>query len=65
MIKKPEKNDRTLVRSTFKIDTTIVPLFYQTFYLLVPKIEICLKYVLEKKSQKEPFAMLDILRFLS
>ena len=29
-----------------------MPLLFQIFYLLVPKIEICLKYFLDKNSQK-------------
>ena len=28
--------------------------FFQIFYSLVPKIEICLKYFLDKKFQKQP-----------
>ena len=28
-----------------------MPLFFQNFYYLVPKIEICLKYFLDKNSQ--------------
>jgi hypothetical protein len=31
-----------------------MPLFFQKFYSLVPKIEICLKYFLDKTSQKQP-----------
>ena len=30
----------------------MVPLFFQIFYLFAPKIEICLKYVLDKNPQK-------------
>ena len=38
----------------FKIDICItkVPIFLQIFYPLVPKIDICLKYLLDKKSYK-------------
>ena len=32
----------------------LVPLIIQMSYLLVPKIEICLKYFLDKSSQKQP-----------
>ena len=31
-----------------------VPLFFQISYLLLPNIEICLKYFLDKNSQKQP-----------
>ena len=37
--------------STFEIDITKVPLFFQIFYLLVLKIEICLKYLLDNIPQ--------------
>jgi hypothetical protein len=39
---------------TFEIDITKVPLFFQIFYLLVSKIEICLKYFLDKNLPKQP-----------
>ena len=32
----------------------IVPLFFLMFYLLVHKIEICLKHFLDENSQKQP-----------
>ena len=48
------KNKGTLVITTFKIDSMKVPLFFLMFGLLVPKIEICLKYFLDKKFQKQP-----------
>ena len=35
--------------SFLKIDTTILPLFFQISYLLAPKIVTCLKYFLDKK----------------
>ena len=38
--------------SILKVDMTIVPLFYLIYYSLVPKIEICLKYFLDKKFPK-------------
>ena len=41
--------------TTFKSDTTKVPSFFLIFYSLVLKIEICLKYFLGKKYQKQPF----------
>ena len=31
----------------------MVPLFFKIFYLLESTIEICLKYFLDKKSQKQ------------
>ena len=40
--------------SILKVDITIVPLFFLMLYALVPKIEICVKYFLDKNSQKEP-----------
>ena len=39
--------------STFKIDITMRPLFSLISYLLVPKIEICFKYLLYKSFQKQ------------
>ena len=32
----------------------LAALFFQISYSLVPKIEICLKYFLDKNSQKQP-----------
>ena len=40
--------------STFKIDITMRPLFSRISYLLVPKIEVCLKYFSDKNSPKQP-----------
>ena len=34
--------------SILKVDITIVPLFFLIYYALVPKLEICLKYFLDK-----------------
>ena len=34
--------------------TFLAALFFQISYSLVPKIEICLKYFLEKNFQKQP-----------
>ena len=48
--KKSEKN-KGIKNSTFKIDITKVTLLFHICYLLVPKIEICLKY---KNSHKKP-----------
>ena len=45
-----KKSDK--LKATLKIDITIVPLFFQMSDLLVPKIEICLKYFLDKKLPK-------------
>ena len=41
--------------SILKVDITIVSLFFVIYYAWVPKIEICLKYFLDKNSQKQPF----------
>ena len=38
--------------STLKVDVTIVPLFFLISYLLVSKVEICLKIIVGQKSQK-------------
>ena len=38
--------------STFNIDITELPLLFLICYVLVPKIEICLEYFLDKKYQK-------------
>ena len=35
----------------------LVPLIIQMSYLLVPKIEICLKYFLDKNGQKQPLCI--------
>ena len=40
--------------TTFKIDMIKVTLFFQIFYSLVSKIDICLKYFSDKNSQKQP-----------
>ena len=48
------KNEGTLVITTFKIDRMKVPLFFLILYSLVSKIEICLKYFLDKNFQKQP-----------
>ena len=39
--------------SLSKVDIKIVPQFFLISYSLVPKIEICLSYFLEKKLPKE------------
>ena len=49
---KLRKTQGTFVISTFKVDY-IVPLVCLIFYLLVPKIESCLKYFLDKNPQKQ------------
>ena len=51
---KNQKNEGTIVVSTFKIDITTATLFFLIFYSLVPKIEICLNYYLDKNPQKQP-----------
>ena len=43
-----------------KIDIDIVPLFFQMSDLLVPKIEIYLKYFLEKKSKSSHCDMYEV-----
>ena len=43
-----------IVTLAFKIDIIKVPLFFQIVYLLVPKIEICLKHCLDKNAKKQP-----------
>jgi hypothetical protein len=45
---KIKANNYNNVISTLKIEITIVPLFFQLVYLLVPKIEICVKYFGQK-----------------
>ena len=42
-----------LVLSISKVDIVIVPLLYLISYLLVGKIEICLKYFLDKNAKKQ------------
>ena len=39
--------------SILKVDKTLVPSFFLIFYSLVSKIEICLKYILDKNTQKQ------------
>ena len=46
--------------STFKIDITKVPLHFQISYFFVPKIEICMKYFLDKSLQKQPLWYADV-----
>ena len=38
----------------FNIDVTKVPLLFRIFYPLLPKIEIWIKYFLDKYLQKQP-----------
>ena len=45
------------VIQTFKVDTTTMPLFFLIFYSLVPKIDICFIYFLDKFFQKQPLCM--------
>jgi hypothetical protein len=52
MTKESEKNKDTFVLSILKVAIRIVLLFLQISYSLVLKIEMVLKYFLEKKSQK-------------
>ena len=40
--------------SSFKIDTMLVPLISLIWHLFLPKIEIRLKYFLDKNFQKQP-----------
>ena len=60
--KKSEKNKGTIVIPTFKIDITKVPLFFRIFYPLEPKIEICLKYFLDKSWQKLPKTAIVVIK---
>ena len=47
------KNKGTLVMSILKVGILVAPLFFINSYSLVPKVEICLKYILfGQKSQK-------------
>ena len=39
--------------SILKVDY-LVTIFFQNSYSLVPKIKVCLKYFLDKNSQKQP-----------
>ena len=39
--------------SILKVDITIVPLFFLISYSLVPRLEICLKYFLNKNSKTQ------------
>ena len=55
MSKKSEK-----LRATLKIDITIVPLFFQMSDLLVPKIEICLKYFFDKNFKSSHCDMYEV-----
>ena len=48
------KNKDTLIMSILKVDKTNLHLFFQIFYSLVPKIEICLKCFLDKNLPKQP-----------
>ena len=43
----------TVVMLTFKIVIIQGPLFFLTSYLLVPKIQICLKYFWDTNPQKQ------------
>ena len=47
------KSKGTFVMSIIKIDY-LVTIFFQISYSLVPKIDICLKYLLDKNSLKQP-----------
>ena len=49
---KNQEDQSTIVLSAFKIDMPKVPIFFQIFHSLVPKIKICLKYFLDKNTQK-------------
>ena len=40
----------------------LVPYYFQISYLLVPKIEICLKYFLDKNHKKQPLCAAKNLR---
>ena len=53
-----KKSDK--LKATLKIDITIVPLFFQMSDLLVPKIEICLKYFLDKNSKSSHCDMYEV-----
>ena len=57
------KNKGSIVISTFKIDIMKVPLFFQVFYSLVFKIEICLKCFLDKYFQKQPLCSAAAIAF--
>ena len=51
---KNSKIKGTFVKSILKVNARLVTLLFLIFYSLVPKIEIYLKYFLEKNSQKQP-----------
>ena len=54
-VKKSEKNKGTRVISILKVDIKSVSnFFFLIFHSLVPKYEICLKYILDKNSIKQP-----------
>ena len=57
-IRKTEGSKET----NYKIYITKVSLLFQIFNLLVPKIEICLKYFSDKNSQKQPMCVARIRR---
>ena len=46
--------------SILKVDIKIVPLFFQIFYSLLPKIEICFKYFFDKNPKKQSLCPLWI-----
>ena len=48
MSKEYEKNEGPLLMSILKVDIAIASSFFLISYSLVPKIEICLKYCLDK-----------------
>ena len=51
---KSEKNKGPSVMSILKVDISIKGSSFLILYSLVPKLEICLKYFLDKNSQKQP-----------
>ena len=48
--------------SISKIGIIFVPLFFLISDLLEPKVEICLRYFLDKNSPKQPLCLLRTLR---
>jgi hypothetical protein len=56
--KKIWKSKGTFVMSIFKV-IYLEPLFFQISYLLLPRIEICLKYFLDKNPQKQPLCVVS------
>ena len=48
------KNKGNFVTSILIVDITIVPLCFLISYVFVSKIEICLKYFLDKNPKKQP-----------